>query len=433
MEKHSDQEKGEREPPEAAGSNDRSTAAASSMDAREEPTVAVGARYASMERKADRRHILDTLDHILMTGEALRENERAFQAWERKRKRRRLAKNAPATETDTAAAQGSDATQSDCQDGMRHSYHWDESQYGFGPPGRPCMKQMKQTDDDWDRQCSDGINPILFAASQLSKANIPLGSLEELDGIGSPDRHSNPPDFIPEKDVFRAILLHCWERAMSAASGVLTVDNSGNEGSDSVGSKESIDGESLGSIDRDRATDYYSRESAETKCRELGIDIVEKEDGTFQCLSCGIDFSSRMDHDKHFFGHGSCRGCCWRVIRNEQRKLIDGLLQSEVKLQMEGIAKLIALDRPASDGPGKSVYIMDWTKVIDKLEEQVVSASNATESESSSDDSSGGRPELMARKAWLETLQIDPEKPPVLMNQVCLDEARRRLTLRYAL
>lgn len=292
----------------------------------------------------------------------------------------------------------------------------DARQYGVVESvGQPWSKRRKITQDDqqdieWHRECSDDFyHPIRFYNDRLSEYP-PTVSNDRVDAdtTTSTAVDSSSNCTIAEGDANRAILLHCWERAMSAASSVLfvskTLPSHGDKGIDDHDDshddmKEIIDsGEhSIEEIHLMRQAILLDRRNAETssnpngteedkhkqvveeqvhgpssvsphsrlacedKCRKLKIELPSIS--PYKCPTCTVNFDSQDQLKDHFFGTGESPtrgGCCSvSMIRNQHCQIVNHALHASVTAQLNHLIRIVTSSSGGS--------VQDWRFVVHSL------------------------------------------------------------------
>eukprot|EP00536_Pseudo-nitzschia_multiseries_P005970 jgi/Psemu1/303752/fgenesh1_kg.121_\ len=153
---------------------------------------------------------------------------------------------------------------------------------------------------------------------------------------------------ISEKEVPRALIERCWERAVHAASNVMITPVMTATATAPPASRDH------GSQNLHLLFDMntpLSQELCRKKCESLGVDIVslrQKSSSIAEAVSLRTDCPrcsrSFQTHDElllHYYGNNDTRGCCRPLIRPKHLELIRNILQSHVQSQTDQLLNVI--------------------------------------------------------------------------------------------
>lgn len=300
------------------------------------------------------------------------------------------------------------------------------------------LRERYVQDTEWEHEHGDQIHPCKFSAQVLAAKQpmpMPMSIPEPLPGAkkttsaGAPtvgERFMDQGEFsISKKEAPRALLLKCWERAVHAASCVIvpevtlpTVETQ-QQGATNTNADQSI-----GTPDDSLR---YSAAAANEKCQNLQIIHSLPTTAPFTCPNCQIDCGTTEHLKQHYYGLENHRGCCWPQIESAERALLDRVLRADVKSQTQSILHLVLskLKQPpamqkGSKNPKEQKKIFDWQDVTQVLEESLAGSSKQRPCTVNSDN------------VLQQTLLVDLEKPPLLINERTMDAITARLNGRYA-
>jgi len=323
-------------------------------------------------------------------------------------------------------------------------------------------KRFKMPDDidaPWNREHGDSIHSLEFMSTVLSQAPVPcdpqkksvvessFDASKETEMLLDSNRiNQMDPDrlkcTIHSKDVPRAFLLRCWQRAVDAAT-FSTLQQPQPEYSSSTFPTNDVGMPEFGDL-KDATLRQQLEKPAEKRCHDLLIDpvIVEKttSDGmtkTYECEQCGNDFESLELLRKHFYGDDHVRGCCWPLIHAKQRSLILTTLENEATGQADSLVYLVSTKllerlekRPKtkkkSDPSHASPRLFNWKDVVDMLREAHASA-RGTEISGGTTDST-----TTCERETTKSIHVHDELAPLVLNEHVLEAAYHRLADRYA-
>jgi hypothetical protein len=287
------------------------------------------------------------------------------------------------------------------------------------------IRERHVPDTAWDCEHGDQIHPCRFSAMRLSMQ--PATAFEDAAddrAIVEPSNQQRQQDIsIATDEAPRALLLRCWERAIHAASCAIVPETSDPMEKGSIPQR---------AADRSASTDEhgdalypYGPAAAKQQCQALQFPKLPPV-APFDCPSCGINFDQTERLVQHYYGSENQRGCCWAQIRLAQRQLLDRLLQSEVQTQTQTLMRLLLtnLQQPqtASKSNTKTTpeQVFDWQDVLRVLEQSLATSKAQTPCTVNADN------------VLQQTLQVEIDKPPLLMNKRVMDAIAARLNDRYA-
>lgn len=320
-------------------------------------------------------------------------------------------------------------------------------------PTWPTMKPkvVRQTsktavgDIEWDIEHGDKINPLAFTKARLSQIQPKDTDRELIDGKNLLVETTDISTL--EKDIPRALLLRCWERAVHAASCTTfapkrkeilqhaSLEENSSEQEDASHPILDADGnlkagssqKALSTYELEHEETCSSRDAIEEKCKSLKLDLSTRILLSGKCPRCSIPF---VDHDKlktHYYGGSggqtAVRGCCWELIRQKHLYLIDTALQNHVKKQTELVLGTImkeAKNKLPEKTSAETLRLMNWHDILKFMETTLESSKSVEQSQEST------------LHPCLETIQTKSEESPMVFNPVILEAVKRRLIDRYA-
>lgn len=441
----------------------------------------------AMSAESERQDLLASLEHCIVVGNAVRHQMWRIEQWERQDNKQRkdliqgrlLLKNPPSTvqahqeeggeeetsddqlgqkidseseasEDDDSEAKGQDEDVDVDAAGKHDMFvdpNWerivrdvhphDIRLYGMkGNPPPPWPNHhfpinVRQQGDSivadettWEREQGDAVNPVVFSATRLAQS-LPtdpavrkrLASQENTDnGL---ERSQETP---------RAFLLHCWDRAMHAASACsqvevssCTVDDVGKKEDDRRGTYSD-----LASNTADRTLSHqqrFIREHTEARSKSLHLQL---EIETRMCPCCKATFSTSSTLADHYYGTSKVRGCSWHRIDEKERGLIAGVLHNHAQAQVTEAVRFFmnqsveAARKLVQSGVEKQT--LNWRYVLGLFESKFERPRKKFRVD----------PGVQSTAEPLyESMAISPEGVPVLCNPQLLTAVRRRLAERY--
>jgi hypothetical protein len=297
-------------------------------------------------------------------------------------------------------------------------------------PKRPCIvgKETYVPDRKWADELSDQLHPVSFSLMRLScRVSPPMptinsGELEDSVDSRRPLNYDLDPDDrsddISPNEALRAMLLHCWERAVHAASSSILVEPFKMEYQPN-----------------DRPRIMRSRDDALKMCEKLqlhyqsrmdavNVDADQHSRGTnallSRCSSCRTAFLSESQLQDHFWGNPSIEGCCWKYIEHQRQQKVADTLTSEVRALLQQLLCLVMRDlSPIESGDSRASTLLDGFDVWRLLQNQLALSRTVTDG---SDDS---------RENVYETLEVERFQPPLPINAAVLESVLLRLVDRY--
>lgn len=263
----------------------------------------------------------------------------------------------------------------------------------------------------WDRDHGDGIHPI--AVYSLDRKNVEAGASVP---CWSDEEERIAPDLDLENP-FRDLVHKAWERAVHAASTVVTT---------SPVTPSSNPAELPNAQRADQVPENLprSRDSALKQCKELGFaldeDAYSRYPGALKCPSCQIvEFSTLEQLKDHYYGTAIAtpHGCCWKLIDQHKRHLILQILEQDARTQADQLLELAFLGSLDNTHNAKKKPL-DCFDLHDSLQK---AWSHAVPTEDDTD-----------RPSHLQTLQVGHNTTPIVLNQDVLDSILRRITERYS-
>lgn len=240
----------------------------------------------------------------------------------------------------------------------------------------------------WEEEHGDGIHPLAFSDARLSMKERRQDDVDEKNLSIETTSCDVSTEHVP-----RALLSHCWQRAVHAVA--TTVPLSAVKESRYDVAKQPLD---------------FSSEKAIMKCAALRLSFP-KEDEQQVCPSCEVVFDEREQLHRHYYGAPNQRGCCWRLIDRKHHELLDEALQADVKATMGQLFELLGKQVYQRGSPNKA---LTWKEVMGILSSVVAQSKRG-----------------VGENPVVETLQPDGEQP-ISLNPLVIEAVYRRLVDRYA-
>jgi hypothetical protein len=347
--------------------------------------------------------------------------------------------------------------------------------------GSSLARKNETLDEPWELEYGDSIHPLAFSSARLSStqmATTTLSSAEECDAINGTNLNvATTETSLSEREVPRALLLRCWQRAVDAASqgalvtvGVEAMERITNtttttnleEAEQDVSSRHLFGGSILGLVDSTldhaagpsipppravkeppfaAAQRVLAQDTFRTKrkCTSMGLGLTRAQlpmdvsKGT--CPACYRPFAQLKDLQHHYFGDRDVqRGCCWRRITQKEPRIVADVLENHVKAQIDQYLGLV-MDQAfqttlatsgGDDDDSTSRKMFTWYDILKFTEEAVVHSSSHSVETSTTDPRNGIHP-------MFETFQRKSDSDyPLVLNPTVLRNARKRLMDRYA-
>ena len=331
----------------------------------------------------------------------------------------------------------------------------------------PRNNNSSSMDEHWELEYGDSIHPLAFSMARLSSQQLNTAmwssSEEELAAINGLNLNvATTETSLPENDVPRALLLRCWQRAVEAASQQATSVTVGLDAMEGTGnivnlgttdqdafSRHLLGSHELGLVDSTLdPTGLYipppravkeppfaaaqkvmaqDRFGVKRKCTSLGLGLIRAQlpmdisKGT--CPACYRQFEQPNELQQHYYGGRDRRGCCWRRIAQKEPRVVAGLLENNVKSQINQYLGLImdqASRKLAENGnvDSTSTKAFTWYDVLQFTEEALNSSHSVATS--TADPRNGIHP-------IFETFQRKSVSDPLVLNPTVLRNARKRL------
>ena len=394
----------------------------------------------AMQQKADeaeRRNHMDILEHLIVAGNYHRQEQLRTKEWERRKiqskpMRGRRPKNAPPPSQPSLYPE---LFRLVGRDDRYEPQPWPKRQ-----------RTQAKASPAWQCHLGDGIDPAVLANHQLSPNESASAKNEARDVGKITSGTQSTPRMDPRKaapDVCRSLLLHCWQRAVHAASATIEVDVGRSPGAEDTGPLPSATSDAEGESSATSKEDSFSRLAAMEKCKSLGISHyppagTAQSVSSFPCASCSVDFNVGAQLDDHFLGpeDDKVSGCCWNLIARKQRRILAKVLHNEVKNQANNLLHLVMVTSSAHLSVKKQLQqspknsnmenrsLHGWEDIVECLESHLAIAKptiTAVESSSATKDT------------LQETLETgrDGFRTPLLLNDQIMAIVVRRLVARY--
>jgi hypothetical protein len=274
----------------------------------------------------------------------------------------------------------------------------------------------RQIDKQWDVELADGIHAIQFTKQRLSSLQQKTETTTTTTGSLSLSSSSYE------------LLLHCWERAVHAASCTVIIDNHTHS---QHGKKSNPQSQTRKEPD---PTTTATTEAAKEACRKYQIhELTNNEQTPYTCPNgCHeyMQFNTYEHLVRHFYGDSnSTRGCCWNLIHKKRQKIVTQILINEVRRQKTQLLQQMLQKENffMRNDDTRSSIIKDWKDVL-MYWEQALTSSTSTLPQV---------PTAQQPPTWMHTLQVgstadDNNEPPLPINTALLEAVRNRLIERYA-
>jgi hypothetical protein len=223
----------------------------------------------------------------------------------------------------------------------------------------------------WQHECGDCIHPIHFARERLS--NFPVAHKDQ-------SVHLQIPPTLTRNDAPRALALHCWDRAMHAASTVLEHSvvvkhntDSGETTRELVSDTVTLAPPITQNINSSSSDEKQQLAGAQKRtCHQLGIELAME--APFACPSCASLFDTREQLERHFM---VVSGCSTSAIQKRQRTLWKQLFERQVEFQCEQLLQRILRSNsiPAAttdNEDGQFALTVNWKDIIRKLQQNAL-------------------------------------------------------------
>ena len=256
-------------------------------------------------------------------------------------------------------------------------------------------------DVEWDKTYGDGIFPPAFTAARLSEEELGPSlvklcnghnlSIDQtrvcLPGQWKDGGEDNSNTNGGNKVLWKALLEHCWKRAMHVASSTINVSEEQTQ--NSIGPNESSNDDDATAQSYPTQTPERSPADAKKLCQEWGVTLpdehTDKHSGHSDhqehdetnkdneptlmmptCPHCGAAFVSFSRLEDHYYGTTTVRGCCWeRIRRRKLAKLEESLVEKVASVQqivVQSVTKemITAMDETELSLPER----LDWEDVV---------------------------------------------------------------------
>ena len=309
-------------------------------------------------------------------------------------------------------------------------------------------KEPHVSDSKWVEELSDPLNPVSFSVMRLSGLSpipalaVAADNIEVSEGYERPldydlDPNINNNDVIPSESS-RALLLHCWERAVHAASATMFVDpfemDSHQQHAAGVRFNNELHGQPTRS--RDEAIRVCENLHVHYTSRKEPVNVASDQQSgdvngmqshsvivtPMECSSCCALFSSEEDLQAHFWGTQCAEGCCWRSIECHRGSMVAELLDSEILALVQQLLFLVMKDlgdNPAEIDDAQTSSLLDGFAIWRILKNQLDGSRRIADGSVDSHDLACG------------TLEVDAFQPPLPINSAVLESVLFRLVDRY--
>jgi hypothetical protein len=259
----------------------------------------------------------------------------------------------------------------------------------------------EELDRTWDKEVSDGIDPIQFSNDRLTQI-VPSHPVNRTDT-------DNDDDSLQRS---RKLLLQtCWERAVHMASTSFAASIPGES--------EITTAVQCHGVNEAPSTTTRTRSMSEQACRRWNLQPraiaprspKQHNDPDMRCSVCQNRYSSEEQLNQHFYGTSSTEGCCWMGIAYARRRFIRTALSKEVDVQRRLLLQTILEKLPPSTS-NDAFGLLDTLDEVFHNSQRMALFSN--------------------QPVVLETLQVAANLPPLILNHDVLESARHRIVERYS-
>lgn len=329
--------------------------------------------------KARLTRLRDALEHIVVIGSKVHRDRWRRQVFEEKEQKRaskktsesEIAMDCPPMST-AATTTTTDTERPRSKKRKRVVVRHAEDLRIYGPPhplplpeGIPPDQQNETTIDDseWNFEHGDSIPPILFRMARLSGEYPNEEEWARYEDNPKLKSLTSTNVTIDRRDVPRALIEKCWERAVHIASNAMVVSMNGGGGA-AAATQNATQNSSKATRKRPWVQPFdsdtlLSQESCIQKCESLGVDMesLRKAEGsTFatrkdcdktnndtgnSCPRCTRSFSTHQELLGHYYGTSEATGCCRAEIRPKHLDLIKNLLQNYAESQLDQLATVV--------------------------------------------------------------------------------------------
>ena len=323
--------------------------------------------------RRDVRTIAPQIEHILITGGAVRQESVRRKLWQRQLKVS-SPKQEPTLHAEDIRLYGAPRSESSSQ--------------RRGEQGR---KRTRGEDDAWEIEHGDKIQPIAFHKAKLSLLDDSNDDDNNADHVGDHMDASLELKHVPQEMIQR-----CWERAVHATANTLPYD-----------AKPKAPAK-----DDDTQKKLVSLKETRKKCKELEIDQLLT---SLTCPSCTVPFDTQQDLESHFYGTAKVRGCCWNLIQRRRHALVNKTLQREAETTVRNILALVESHARAREAQGSAA--LNWMDVLDIANSVVVVP---------------GKNALPTLKRTVRADTPPPKELSRIITSAVMEAVSRRLVDRYA-
>lgn len=318
-----------------------------------------------------------------------------------------------------------------------------------------ACEKSNNVDQEWENYFGDGLDEIDFRRFRSRKRKFSdLGSSSSCNRL--------------EKEGEREIqdlIQRSWDKAVHIASNVFDTNITTNVGENSSTNDKQNSEKESGSEHKEAITDRLVQAQAVLRCKELGIEFdsiyIPKNDPYYTCQVCKkrIRFHSNETIIIHLFGSVTERGCCWNRIRQEQERITQRVLENEAWNIIDNLLQVIfkSLKQRNDEQKDAAEDPMNWLDVCNSMIETLEKATNvrqlmARESDQArqmlgpqeylmhsggsnsvqinSTDNLGNKMQQVTQSE-LQTIQIDQDLLPFVMNKDIMQLVLSRLICRY--
>jgi hypothetical protein len=337
--------------------------------------------------------------------------------------------------------------------GKRNRYHPQQL-----VPSSSNHPHQKGVDSEWNLEHGDSIPPIMFRMARLSQEYSLEDELKRFHNepwAAFAKSLTSTDVTIDQRDVPRALIEKCWERAVHIASNTMVVPITATTSAATAtkpSAQETADSKRTYSSPRSTGkSPRLDREARRKQCESLGIDIESlrtkmrakqggawaKEDNSGDeettCPRCTRAFPTTEALLDHYYG-----SCCQDMIRPRHLDLIRSLLQTHAESQLDQIGNLFLSQAVAVNSRAK----LDWRDVRRCLQTAVETSTPIPTNGAAHRQRSEPRHPVQESihvasaggngAADADSSRHDHQQPPLMLNRMILEAVNRRLIDRYA-
>lgn len=381
-------------------------------------------RISDLIDEGEQNALSETLEHLVRVGSSNR-----HAVWRQEQhKRRKLQQDTDVRSTrklNESSRIGSD-TEDDEKDyqslPVLEGHAEDVRLYGFHTPNRifepkpwpqkgfkRAIQPVELNHSSWEYEYGDGIDPVHFSDSHLSQ-HLPGATRSEISQTTTAGFTFPPSERHLRQCTLRSFILQCWNRAVHAVSTVIHANvNESTERARDFLPQYLVNPSTPSSLENE-----IVREKIRKYCVELGPRWVLPKRGSLACPICKSQAVSYDSLQEHFYGKNGVHSCAWIWLERRQRQHVAKVLEQDALCQLEQLFSYLF-----SKSSREHTKQLNWQDIIETLQDAL---------EASKLSQAG---EMTSAVTDQDTLLLQEQSLPIVMNQLVLDAARRRLIDRY--